>query len=93
VGSVHKFKDAKDAEFRTTQLCSMNPFHGARTKPINVQNNVRSSISTDDLTRYKYPALLKKARPDFKGVFGSSDQNWTFVQDDASPKNARATNE
>ena len=46
-----------------------------------------------DLTGPKYRALLKKAKPDFNAIFGSSNRNWTFVHDGASPHTARATNE
>ena len=50
-------------------------------------------MDSGDLTGPKYRALLKKAKPDFNAIFGSSNRNWTFVHDGASPHTARATNE
>ena len=58
-----------------------------------LQGNTRLLMYSGDLTGPKYRALLKKAKPDFNAIFGSSNRNWTFVHDGASPHTARATNE
>ena len=59
---------------------------------VSAQGNTRLLMYSGDLTGPKYRALLKKAKPDFNAIFGSSDRNWTFVHDGASPHKARATN-
>ena len=60
---------------------------------VSAQGNTRLLMYSGDLTGSKYRTLLNKAKPDFSKVFGSSDRNWTFVHDGASPHKARATNE
>ena len=60
---------------------------------VSAQGKTRLLIYNDDLTGPKYRALLKRAKPDFNKIFGSSNRNWTFVHDGASPHKARATNE
>ena len=60
---------------------------------VSAQGNTRLLMYSGDLTGPKYRELLKKAKPDFNAIFGSSNRNWAFVHDGASPHTARATNE
>lgn len=60
---------------------------------VSAQGKTRLLIYNDNLTGPKYLALLKRAKPDFKKIFGSDNRNWTFVHDGASPHKAKATNE
>jgi transposase len=60
---------------------------------VSAQGNTRLLLYSGDLTGAKYRALLKRAKPDFNKIFGSTNRNWTFVHDGASPHKAQATNE
>ena len=58
---------------------------------VSAEGNTRLLMYSGDLTGPKYRALLKKAKPDFNAIFGSSNRNWTFVHDGASPHTVART--
>jgi len=71
--------------FRTTRLCSMTSSTEPERSP-----SMRRATRPHPPTRMTWRGtsilhFLKKAKPDLQRVLNSSDRNWTFGQDGASP--------
>ncbi len=61
---------------------------------VSAKGKTRLIFYEGDLTAKKYrDKILKKAKPDFKTMFGARNNNWTFVHDGASAHKATITNE
>ena len=58
------------------------------------QGKTRLICYEGDLTAKQYrDQILKKAKPDFRTIFGARNHNWTYVHDGASAHKAKLTNE
>jgi transposase len=61
---------------------------------VSAKGKTRLFFYTGDLNAVKYrDKILKKAKQDFKDVFGARNGDWTFLHDGASCHSAKSTNE
>ena len=61
---------------------------------VSAKGRTRLIFYEGDLTASKYvDEILKKAKPDFKTLFGARNRDWTFSHDGASAHKARLTND
>jgi transposase len=60
---------------------------------VSAKGKTRLIVYHGDLTAEKYNTdILKKAKPDFKPIFGARNNKWTFIHDGASAHKAKRTN-